>query len=120
MTQSGTCMMNCSESENSDYGNREHPDSCTWYEAHKDDTCDGGSIGSGNNSESPYPPSSSDNGGNPSPSGDSAQSEQSQPNNNSDNDEQSQEEKDGISAANKLQLGTLIAALTVTGSVALL
>ena len=119
MTQSGTCMMNCSESENSDYGNREHPDSCRWYEAHKDDTCDGDSIGSGSDSVSPSPSSSSNNDGNASPSGDSARSEQSQPNNNN-NDEQSQEEKDGVSASSKLQLGTLIAVLTITGSVVLL
>ncbi|KAI9250158.1 hypothetical protein BDA99DRAFT_425192, partial [Phascolomyces articulosus] len=45
MTSSGTCMMNCPEDQNNDYGSREHPDSCTWYNAHKDDECsEGGST----------------------------------------------------------------------------
>ncbi|KAG2227777.1 hypothetical protein INT45_002015 [Circinella minor] len=107
MTQSGTCMMNCSESENSDYGNREHPDSCKWYEEHKDDTCDGDS----NSSDSA------------SPSGDANQSEQSQSNNNDTNktdQEQSQEEKDEESAGIKLRLDTFVAVLTITASAALL
>ncbi|KAI9491728.1 hypothetical protein BDB00DRAFT_746836, partial [Zychaea mexicana] len=39
MTQSGMCVMNCSADEQADYGNREHADSCAWYQEHKDDTC---------------------------------------------------------------------------------
>ncbi|KAI7857371.1 hypothetical protein BDC45DRAFT_578855 [Circinella umbellata] len=119
MTQSGTCMMNCSESENSDYGNREHPDSCKWYEEHKNDTCDSSSS----DNASPSPSDSSDNGGGASPSGDANQSEQSQSSNNDNNktdQEQSQEEKDKESAGIKLQLGTLVAVLTITASSAAL
>ncbi|KAI8146181.1 hypothetical protein BJV82DRAFT_487740, partial [Fennellomyces sp. T-0311] len=52
MTQSGICMMNCSADDQADFGSREHADICTWYSAHKSDTCADGSSGSTSSSGS--------------------------------------------------------------------
>ena len=99
MTQSGMCMMKCSESEQADYGSREHPDVCTWYSAHKSDSC---ADASGSTSSSSSSDSSSGSNASSTASGDSAQ--------------QSTEE----SAANNVKLGGFVVSLAAAGIAALL
>ena len=100
MTQSGMCMMKCSESEQADYGSREHADVCTWYTAHKSDSCadaSGSASSSGSGSSG-----SSSSGASSTASADSA--------------EQSSEE----SAANNLKLGGFVVSVAAAGIAALL
>ncbi|KAG2227771.1 hypothetical protein INT45_002009 [Circinella minor] len=103
MTQSGMCMMKCSESEQADYGSREHADVCTWYSAHKSDSCSDASGGASSPSTSGSASSgSSGSDASSTASGDSAQ--------------QTIEE----SAANNVKLGGFVVSVAAAGIAALL
>ncbi|ORZ18552.1 hypothetical protein BCR42DRAFT_411137 [Absidia repens] len=51
MTSAGTCWLKCDKKQQDDYTQREFKESCSWYNEHKDDTCNASSAsGSSGNS----------------------------------------------------------------------
>ncbi|CAO3648896.1 unnamed protein product [Cunninghamella blakesleeana] len=52
MTSAGTCWASCPKEDQTGYTSTEYPATCKWFEAHKNDKCDGSATNNNSNSTS--------------------------------------------------------------------